>query len=49
MPETRRAANEVAASAPVVGWRAVLPPVQWLSTYQPQWLAHDAIMLRPRT
>jgi high affinity sulfate transporter 1 len=27
----------------VRGWRAAFPPAQWLATYRPQWLAHDAI------
>ena len=25
------------------GWRAAFPPAQWLRTYQPRWLANDAI------
>ncbi|WP_153954460.1 SulP family inorganic anion transporter [Cupriavidus necator] len=24
-------------------WRTMFPPAQWLPSYQPQWLAHDAI------
>lgn len=43
MTETPRTAGEVTSGASVGRWRAVLPPVQWFSTYQPQWLAHDAI------
>jgi high affinity sulfate transporter 1 len=27
----------------VRGWRAAFPPAQWLPTYRPQWLAHDAV------
>jgi len=25
------------------GWRAAFPPAQWLASYRPQWLSHDAI------
>src|SRR5512135_167601 len=28
---------------PTSGWRAAFPPAQWLPTYRPQWLAHDAV------
>ncbi len=28
---------------PVRGWRAAFPPAQWVPSYRPQWLAHDAI------
>ena len=31
------------SNAPVRGWRAAFPPAQWLPSYRPQWLQHDAI------
>jgi high affinity sulfate transporter 1 len=32
------------AGTPLVrGWRAAFPPAQWVPSYRPQWLAHDAI------
>ena len=37
-PTSKRKSN-----APVRGWRAAFPPAQWLPTYRPQWLQHDAI------
>ena len=37
-PTSKRNSN-----APVRGWRAAFPPAQWLPTYRPQWLPHDAI------
>jgi sulfate permease, SulP family len=43
MTENTRPASELAAKAPVRGWRAAFPPAQWLPEYRPQWLAHDAI------
>jgi len=33
----------LAAQAEVRGWRAAFPPAQWLASYQPKWLANDAI------
>ena len=33
----------LAGTPPVRGWRAAFPPAQWLPSYRPQWLAHDAI------
>jgi len=33
----------LAAQADVRGWRAVFPAAQWLASYQPKWLANDAI------
>jgi len=41
--EETRSGTELAGGAPVRGWRAAFPPAQWLPTYRPQWLAHDAI------
>jgi len=41
--EETRSGTELAGGAPVRGWRAAFPPAQWLATYRPQWLAHDAI------
>jgi len=41
--EETRSGTEFAGGAPVSGWRAAFPPAQWLATYRPQWLAHDAI------
>lgn len=32
-----------AEDAQVRGWRAAFPPAQWLASYQPKWLANDAI------
>ncbi|MDN0073641.1 sulfate permease [Crenobacter sp. SG2303] len=43
MTEEPRPASEVAKTAPVTGWRAIFPPVQWLATYQLRWLRHDVI------
>ncbi len=31
------------SSASAFGWRALLPPLQWLPGYQPQWLTADVI------
>ncbi|WP_218567849.1 SulP family inorganic anion transporter [Pseudomonas cavernicola] len=36
-------AANLAASAPVRGWRAAFPPAQWLPAYRAQWLGKDAI------
>ena len=33
----------LAAQAEIRGWRAAFPPAQWLASYQPKWLANDAI------
>jgi len=41
--EETRSGTELAGGAPVRGWRAAFPPAQWLPTYRPEWLAHDAI------
>jgi len=41
MTEETRSPGELAAAAR--GWRAAFPPVQWLASYRPQWLARDAI------
>ena len=30
-------------NAPARGWRAALPPAQWLPAYRPQWLTRDII------
>ena len=43
MTEDTRPASNLGGIAPVRGWRAAFPPAQWLATYRPQWLAHDAI------
>lgn len=43
MTEETGYGNEFAASAPLRGWRAAFPPAQWIPTYRPQWLRHDAI------
>jgi len=43
MTEETRSAGESTAAAPVRGWRAAFPPAQWLASYRPQWLPHDAI------
>ncbi len=43
MIDETRSGGGFAADAPVRGWRAAFPPVQWLSAYRRQWLAHDAI------
>lgn len=36
-------ARKLAVGTPARGWRAAFPPAQWLATYRPQWLRHDAI------
>ncbi|MFM0039592.1 SulP family inorganic anion transporter [Paraburkholderia strydomiana] len=33
----------VTADPPAHGWRQAFPPAQWLRSYEPRWLAHDAI------
>jgi high affinity sulfate transporter 1 len=43
MTDETRSASERAGGGPVRWWRAAFPPAQWLASYQPQWLAHDAI------
>jgi len=35
--------GKLAAQTEVRGWRAVFPPAQWLASYQPKWLANDAV------
>jgi high affinity sulfate transporter 1 len=41
--EETRSGGNLARAAPVHGWRAAFPPAQWLPTYRPQWLVHDAV------
>jgi len=41
--EASRATNAQTREAPVVGWRAVFPPAQWLASYRTTWLANDAV------
>ncbi|MEI6300907.1 MAG: SulP family inorganic anion transporter, partial [Betaproteobacteria bacterium] len=41
--EQTRSAEGRAEPAPGSGWRSAFPPAQWLATYQPRWLANDAI------
>jgi hypothetical protein len=43
MTEKTNCPSESAIASPARGWRAAFPPAQWLATYQPQWLAKDAI------
>ncbi|MBT8767065.1 SulP family inorganic anion transporter [Metapseudomonas boanensis] len=43
MTEESAAATNLAASAPVRGWRAAFPPAQWLPAYRARWLPRDAI------
>ena len=43
MTQSARAAGKLGAAAEVHGWRAVFPPAQWLASYQPKWLANDAV------
>lgn len=43
MPESSASDARDAPSAARDSWRQWFPPAQWLATYQPQWLAHDAI------
>ena len=43
MTEETQSAGELAGGGPVRGWRAAIPPAQWLVAYRPQWLAQDAI------
>ena len=31
------------AAPPPRGWRTFFPPAQWLASYQPKWLANDAV------
>jgi high affinity sulfate transporter 1 len=41
--EEIRSGTERVGGAPLRGWRAAFPPAQWIPTYRPQWLRHDAI------
>jgi len=43
MPEETQSKSKLDRGAPVSGWRAAFPPAQWLASYQPKWLAKDAI------
>jgi high affinity sulfate transporter 1 len=43
MTQEAQPAGTFATDASVRGWRAAFPPAQWLRTYQPKWLANDAI------
>ena len=43
MSEEIRSEATLLGHAPVRGWRAAFPPAQWIPTYRPQWLRHDAI------
>lgn len=42
MTEDPRPAADVTRAVPS-GWRAMFPPLTWLSSYQSKWLSHDAI------
>ncbi|MDN8615156.1 SulP family inorganic anion transporter [Variovorax ginsengisoli] len=41
--EAQPAGRFQAADASEQGWRAAFPPARWLRTYEPRWLAKDAI------
>jgi high affinity sulfate transporter 1 len=43
MTQEAQPVGTFATDASVHGWRAAFPPAQWLRTYQPKWLANDAI------
>ena len=43
MTQEARPAGALATDAAVRGWRVAFPPAQWLPSYQPRWLANDAI------
>jgi high affinity sulfate transporter 1 len=43
MPQEVQPVSGLAAQAEVRGWRAAFPPAQWLASYQPKWLANDAV------
>ncbi|EIM94381.1 sulfate transporter [Paraburkholderia hospita] len=43
MPKGPSTHLEIASGGSAHGWRAVFPPAQWLATYRPHWLAHDAV------
>ncbi|RZL92206.1 MAG: SulP family inorganic anion transporter [Variovorax sp.] len=43
MTQEAQPAGPLVADAEVRGWRAAFPPAQWLPSYQPKWLANDAI------
>ncbi|MCX6872336.1 MAG: SulP family inorganic anion transporter [Verrucomicrobia bacterium] len=43
MTEASNTPSRPAVAAPARGWRAAFPPAQWLTTYQSQWLAPDAM------
>jgi SulP family sulfate permease len=43
MTEESTSGGDLAGEAPVRGWRAAFPPAQWLVSYQPRWLANDAV------
>ncbi|HET7835359.1 MAG TPA: DNA repair protein, partial [Variovorax sp.] len=41
--EAQPAGRFQATDASEQGWRAAFPPARWLRTYEPRWLAKDAI------
>jgi len=43
MTQEMQPVSGLAAQAEIRGWRAAFPPAQWLASYQPKWLANDAI------
>lgn len=43
MTQEAQPAGSFATDASAHGWRAAFPPARWLRTYQPKWLANDAI------
>jgi sulfate permease, SulP family len=43
MSDKTLSATAANSDEPISGWRAICPPVQWLTAYRPQWLAGDAV------
>ena len=43
MTQEAQSAGAGVEDAKTRGWRAAFPPAQWLASYQPKWLAKDAI------
>ena len=43
MTQEAQSAGAGVEDATTRGWRAAFPPAQWLASYQPKWLAKDAI------
>ena len=43
MTDATSSGGRLVGAGSLRGWRAAFPPAQWLASYRPQWLSHDAI------